>query len=199
MHHGSQQAAVLFLPFADIKKAVDIMVQFQQTTTEQLILTIQMFIVRSIKLLQITLDSLNIFYGIHDITRSIDHPFQFPGLGFFELDIEELCVKPDNLTVQKLHIRIKVGETVSPGHVFFKRRAVVKDQLVINAEGSKAIILTLLKEMQNLLAQRCRGYFRNLNWRIGEIDGEDLLAIREGPDEEAGEDPDKGCERGPEP
>lgn len=50
VNHGPQQAAVLLLQIPDLQKAVDVVVQFHQTTTEQLVLTVQVFIVRGIEL-----------------------------------------------------------------------------------------------------------------------------------------------------
>lgn len=137
-------------------------------------------------------EPLDVFDGVHDIARGIDHPFQVPSLGLLELGIEELCVKLDDLSVQELHVLIKIRETAAPGQIFFKGQAVVKDQLGIDPEGPKAVKLTLLKEVKDLLAQGGGGRIQNFRRRIIEIDSENLLVIGKSPDQEAGEESDKG-------
>ena len=70
----------------------------------------------------------------------------------------------------------------------------VKNQLGIDPEGPKAVELTLLKEVKDLLAQGGGGRIQNFRRRIIEIDGENLLVIGKGPDQEAGEKSNKGEE-----
>jgi hypothetical protein len=113
LNESREQAAVLAFLVLRIHDPAHVVVQLHQTLAEELLLGIQVGIVRTVELIHIVTKALEVFDRVHHVARGINQPLQLLDLRLIDFMGLDLGVESENFGMEQLDVLVKFIQGVS--------------------------------------------------------------------------------------